>query len=80
MRKGRSRVWVWMWQLLLLVGLAMPLAAQPPSGEYGDAPDGVNALYPPPFANVVGRFPTSFNTANSRYGKPGGHAAIGGQE
>ncbi len=47
-------------------------------GEYGDAPDGWNAGYGAPYDQVIGNFPTSFDTDNSRYGLPGGHAANGG--
>lgn len=49
----------------------------PPEGwvfEFGDAPDlDLLAGYPEPNDNVVGRFPTVFATANSRYGLPGAH-------
>ncbi len=34
----------------------------PPLGDYGDAPDGFNAGYMPPFYRVVGRFPTKYKT------------------
>ncbi len=49
----------------------------PPEGwvfEFGDAPDeDLSAAYPAPNDAVVGRFPTIFNTTNSRYSLPGAH-------
>ena len=50
-----------------LIG-ARPL---PPEADYGDAPDGLPAGYAPPFQDVVGRFPTRYDTENSRVGGPG---------
>lgn len=53
---------------------------EPPRGDYGDAPDGTSARYAPPFAHVMGRFPTNFATTNSRYHQPGGHTLNAAQE
>ena len=47
----------------------------PPLGDYGDAPDGFNAGYMPPFYRVVGRFPTKYKTENSRVGNSGAYVA-----
>ena len=41
-----------------------------PQADYGDAPDDLKAGYAPPFQDVIGRFPTRYATANSRYGLP----------
>lgn len=49
-------------------------------GDYGDAPDELNAGYPPPFHNVIGKFPTRFVTVNSRYGLPGAHTINSNEE
>lgn len=46
-----------------------------PLGDYGDAPDTQNAYY-----GIQGRFPTLYNTANSRFGLPGGHTLNVGEE
>ena len=46
-----------------------------PSGDYGDAPDGQDAYY-----GVPGRFPTLYNTTNSKLGRPGGHTLNTGEE
>jgi len=46
-----------------------------PSGDYGDAPDTQYAYY-----GVQGRFPTLYNTTNSRFGLPGGHTLNVGEE
>ena len=46
-----------------------------PIAEYGDAPDGQNAYY-----QVKGRFPTLFNTTNSKLSRPGGHTLTAGEE
>jgi len=55
----------------------LPPDDPPPEGwvfEFGDAPDeDLSASYPAPNDDVVGRFPTVFNTNNSRYDLPGGH-------
>ncbi len=53
---------------LLHLGLA---ASAPPAGDYGDAPDGFLAGYAHPFDQVVGRFPTLYDTENSRVGGRG---------
>ncbi|HEU4389163.1 MAG TPA: hypothetical protein VFV34_15280, partial [Blastocatellia bacterium] len=45
-----------------------------PEGDYGDAPDGSIAGYEEPYSQIIGRFPTLFNTTNSRVGRPGAHA------
>lgn len=43
--------------------------------DYGEAPDELPADYSGPFADVVGHFPTLFQTTNSRIvGTPGAHA------
>jgi hypothetical protein len=57
-----------------LLGALPALAAAPYAADFGDAPDGQNAGYGPPFAGVMGNFPTRYATVNSRYGLPGGHA------
>lgn len=44
-------------------------------GDYGDAPDGQDAYY-----GVQGRFPTLFNTVNSKLARSGGHTLNIGQE
>lgn len=44
-----------------------------PPGDYGDAPEGFNAGYDPPFQRVIGKFPTKYSTENSRKGYPGAH-------
>lgn len=49
--------------------------SQAPSGDYGDAPDGYDAYY-----GVPGRFPTLFNTTNSKFTRPGGHTLNVGEE
>jgi len=57
---------------------AMPISGSTstaPSGDYGDAPDGQYAYY-----TVQGRFPTLFNTVNSKFARPGGHTLITGEE
>ena len=70
---------------LALLALACPPGAwagggAPPAADFGDAPDGQNAGYPPPFAGVIGNFPTLFATTNSRYGLPGAHTLVTGDE
>lgn len=74
-----SRLRAAAWSFLLLMILAIPSAAQP-AGDYGDAPEGVRALYSGFSAGVIGRFPTEHATANSRYGLPGGHTLVTGEE
>jgi hypothetical protein len=51
-------------------------------GDYGDAPDGGLCGYASdPAQDVLGRFPTRYDTTNSRVaGEPGAHALIGGEE
>ena len=72
MRAKMLTVWmVW----LLLLGSTMAWAVTPPLGDYGDAPDGTNALYGAPFTGVIGKFPTELGTLNSRYGLPGGRTS-----
>ncbi|GAH93412.1 unnamed protein product, partial [marine sediment metagenome] len=51
------------------------IASTAPSGDYGDAPDGQDAYY-----GVPGRFPTLYNTTNSKFGRPGGHTLNTGEE
>jgi len=51
------------------------IASTAPSGDYGDAPDGQDAYY-----GVSGRFPTLYNTTNSKFGRPGGHTLNTGEE
>lgn len=61
--------------------LSGPQNAGPPIiAEYGDAPDDVNAHYAAPYGSVIGRFPTRFNTSNSRYGLTGGRTLDVSQE
>ncbi len=59
----------------LLLGSAVNPARAfgPPSGDYGDAPDGFLAGYARPYGDVVGRFPTRYDTPNSRVG---GHGIV----
>ena len=63
----------------LVFGTAIyPLArkyAEPPLGDYGDAHDGFNAGYLPPFHLMKGRFPTKYKKENSRVGNPGAYVA-----
>jgi hypothetical protein len=51
-------------------------------GDYGDAPDGQPCGYAEdPTLDVLARFPTRYDTTNSRLaGEPGAHAILGGQE
>ncbi|GAH87507.1 unnamed protein product, partial [marine sediment metagenome] len=51
--------------------------ADPPSGDYGDAPDDSQAYRRDA---VTGLFPTSYDTSNSVDGRPGGHALNTGEE
>ncbi len=55
----------------LLVSIAN--ATDAPLADFGDAPDGVDAGYGTPSSGVIGNFPTSFATSNSRWGMPGLH-------
>jgi hypothetical protein len=71
--------------ILILLATARSTHGQtPPAGDYGDAPDGSGALthYPPMFHTTRSdaRFPTEFNTTNSRVGNPGAHHLVVGQE
>lgn len=67
--------------VLLFALLPIALGSDSPvAADFGDAPDGHSAGYPPPFSVVVGNFPTSFVTGNSRFGQPGGHTLTTGQE
>ena len=50
------------------------------AGDYGDAPDGQLAGYHVPFEDVIGRFPTLYNTTNSRFGLAGGHTLDASEE
>lgn len=46
-----------------------------PQADYGDAPDNLNA-----YTGIQGRFPTLFNTTNSKFGLAGGHCLNVGEE
>jgi|GEM_PF-3052955 len=47
--------------------------------EFGDAPDeDIPAGYPSPNYGIIGKFPTTANTENSRYDFPGGHISYPG--
>ena len=46
-------------------------ATDAPLADFGDAPDGVDAGYGNPSSGVIGNFPTSFATSNSRWGRGG---------
>ena len=63
----------------LLLGI-IPVIVHANLGDYGDAPDEQPAGYAIPFHNVVGKFPTLFNTTNSRFNLPGGHTLDSSQE
>jgi PKD repeat protein len=57
---------------------ALPIlgsASEAPTGDYGDAPDNLDAYY-----GIMGEFPTLFNTTNSEFGRPGGHTLTTGEE
>ncbi len=58
---------------LALVAISGPQVFAQPLADYGDAPDGQNAHYAIPYADITGNFPTSYATSNSRYGLPGAH-------
>ena len=65
-------------EIYSILGAPVPIAGKNqavPSGDYGDAPDGVEAYY-----GVDGRFPTLFHTKNSKFGRPGAHTLSPGQE
>src|SRR5262245_2652282 len=69
--------------VMIALGVFAPTLAandSPYLVDFGDAPDGVLAGYAPPYAAVVGRFPTYYSTTNSRYGLPGAHAVTTGVE
>lgn len=50
-------------------------SGQAPAGDYGDAPDGQDDYWGSP-----GFYPTLYNTANSHFGRPGGHTLNVGEE
>jgi len=65
-------------ELYSVLDSAVPITGSPsqaPTGDYGDAPDGQDAYY-----GIPGRYPTLFNTANSQFGRPGGHTLNIGEE
>ena len=80
-RLGQWRVDVYM-NGTLLVTERFSIVAVTQIGDYGDAPDNQPCGYAEdPGQDVIGRFPTLFNTENSRIpGNPGAHALLVGDE
>ena len=72
------------WLAALAVGfLLVFFFASPAHGQdYGDAPDPYDSCYPVPAGQpaIIGKFPTLFNTSNSRVGNPGVHHLVVGEE
>lgn len=80
-RPGTWRVSVYL-DDVLLVTESFDIVSVTNVGDYGDAPDGGLCGYASdPSLDVLGRFPTRYDTVNSRVpGEPGAHAMIGGEE
>ena len=79
-----KKVW-FLVAIFLLIGSTSQAVQRPivaiPIGDYGDAPDGLPCGYSAdPTKDVIGRFPTLYNTRNSRVGQPGAYAALVGEE
>ena len=65
-------------EIYAVLDSALPVAgstSEAPTGDYGDAPDNLDAYY-----GIMGEFPTLFNTTNSEFGRPGGHTLTTGEE
>jgi len=71
--KDHCMFWAVLFGWVALAALPAADTFAQPTADYGDAPDGQNALYAPPYSGIIGNFPTIFSTYNSRYGLPGAH-------
>jgi len=78
-RPGTWRVSVYL-DNMLLVTEAFDIVSVTNIGDYGDAPDGGLCGYASnPSLDVLGRFPTRYDTSNSRVpGEPGAHTMAAG--